>query len=292
MFRILLAILLLGSLSGCASMGPLSPLAPVERALIFHPHEYPQGNWQPLGLDYEDARFEAEDGTRLHGWFVPHSKPRAVALFLHGNAGNITGRAPILRALHDRHDVAVMTFDYRGYGRSEGKPNEKGILRDARAARAWLAERTGVDERDIVIMGRSLGGGVAVDLAAKDGARGLVLSSTFTSLPDVGAQLLPWMPTRLMMTHRLDSLAKIASYQGPLLHSHGDADQVIPYRMGQKLFAAASGPKQFVTIPGGGHNDPWNDEFHDALDEFLDALPPASTKRGAVASHPKRLPTF
>lgn len=272
MFRIDLATFVLVFLSGCASLGPLSPLAPVERALIYHPQTYPDGNWRPIGLDYEDAWFESADGTRLHGWFAPHDNPKAVALFLHGNAGNITGRAPILRALHDRHDVAVMTFDYRGYGRSEGKPNEKGILRDARAARAWLAKRTGVQESDIVIMGRSLGGGVAVDLAANDGARGLVLSSTFTSLPAVGAHLIPWMPTRLVMTHRLDSLSKIADYHGPLLHCHGDADKVIPYEMGKTLFAAAPGPKKFVTISGAGHNDPWSQEFHVALGEFIASL--------------------
>lgn len=274
-----------GLLSGCAHLTPTSPLAPLERSLLFRPAPYPNGNWQPVGLGQEDAWFEADDGTRLHGWFVAPPRPQAVALLLHGNGGNITQLDSILRVLRDRHNLAVMTFDYRGYGRSEGQPNEAGILMDARAARAWLARRTGVRESDIVVFGRSLGGGVAVDLAANDGARGLVLTSTFTSLPDVGAHHFRLVPTHLLMTNRLDSLQKIGRYQGPLLQSHGDADRVVPYSLGVTLFEAAPGPKRFVTIAGGGHNDPWNAEFHDALDQLLRYKPPplGTTAIGAVS---------
>ena len=274
LFRIVLVVALTLALSGCAHLGRYSPLAPVERSLVFHPAPYPDGDWGPSGVYYEDAWFEAEDGTKLHGWFASHSHPRAVALFLHGNAGNITSRAETLDVLNDRHQLAVMTFDYRGYGRSKGKPSESGVLQDARAARAWLAERTGVRETDIVLMGRSLGGAVAVDLASKDGARGLVLASTFTSLPDVGAHHLPWLPTRFLMSQRLDSLSKIQHYNGPLLQSHGNADRVIPFEQGMQLFEAAPGPKRFVPIPGGDHNDPQTEEYRQALDEYLNSLPP------------------
>ena len=267
--KLALEVCLLGFLPGCAHLGLLSPLAPLECSLLFPADPFPQGNWQPVGLAYEDVWFESVDGVRLHGWFVPHPRPRAIALFLHGNAGNITGRASILRTLHDSHGLAVMIFDYRGYGRSKGKPNEQGILKDARAARAWLAQRTRVAQRDIVLIGRSLGGGVAVDLAAKDGARGLVLASTFTSLPDAAAHHFPWVPTQWLMSNRLNSLEKIKEYHGPLLQSHGDADQVVPYQLGKRLFDAAPGRKQFVTIVAAGHNDPWNDEFHKTLDDFL-----------------------
>jgi fermentation-respiration switch protein FrsA (DUF1100 family) len=206
---LLLSFAALPFAAGCASLGPYSPLAPLERKLVYYPLRYPQGNWQPKGLDYEDVEFAAADGTRLHGWFVPHQAPRAVALFMHGNGGNVTGLAESLWLLNQRHAVAVMAFDYRGYGKSEGTPHEWGLLEDARAARAWLAQRCGVAERDIVLMGRSLGGGVAVDLAAQDGARGLVLASTFTSLPDAAAEHAPWASPRLLMSNRYDSLAKI-----------------------------------------------------------------------------------
>src|SRR5439155_17149604 len=124
---------------------------------------------------FEDAWFEADDGTRLHGWFAEAKNPRAVVLHTHGNAGNVTHRAPLLELFRERLRASILVFDYRGYGRSEGTPDEKGILADARAARRWLAKRAGVAESDVVLHGTSLGGGVAVDLAARDGARGLVL---------------------------------------------------------------------------------------------------------------------
>ena len=148
-----------------------------------------------------------------------------------------------------------MGFDYRGYGRSEGTPSEAGVLADARAARTWLARRAGIGENQIVLMGRSLGGAVAVDLAA-DGARGLVLESTFTSMPEVGHAAMPWLPVRTLMQTQFNSLAKISNYHGPLLQSHGTADRLIPYAMGRQLFEGANEPKQFIAIAGGDHNDP------------------------------------
>ncbi|MEC8554406.1 MAG: alpha/beta hydrolase [Planctomycetota bacterium] len=268
-------LLVCGVLSqdGCAVMGRFSPLRPLERSLIYFPTKTSDQQNTELASHLEDAFFRSADGTQLHGIFIDHPKPIAVALFMHGNAGNVSHRVDSLRLLNERHGVAALVFDYRGYGKSEGKPDEEGILEDARAARAWLANRVGIAESEIVLMGRSLGGGVAVDLAAKDGARGLVLASTFTSLPAAGKAQLPWVPTSLLMTQRLDSLSKIADYTGPLLQSHGDADAVIPYELGKRLFAAANVPKQFVTIKGGGHNAPQSEEYRCALDRFLAGLP-------------------
>ena len=252
---------------------PKNPIAELEKSMVFAPTRFPEGNWKPAGLAFEDAWFKAADGTKLHGWYCPHEKPKAVVLFCHGNAGNLSDRAGVVRLLHDRIGISVMIFDYRGYGRSEGQPSEAGILQDAQAARRWLAKRAGVDEGDVVLMGRSLGGGVAVDLAAADGARGLVLESTFTSLPDVAGKLMPWVPAKLLMQTRLNSLAKIGNYRGPLLQSHGDADRLIPYEFGQRLFANANQPKTFVRIPGGDHNDPQTAEYYRALEKFLTELP-------------------
>jgi fermentation-respiration switch protein FrsA (DUF1100 family) len=260
------------ALPGCA-MGKLSPLAPLERSLVYYPQPYPKGNWDPVYLDREEAWFAAADGTKLNGWFVDHPQPQAIALFMHGNAGNITMLAQSLAVLNYRHRLAIMTFDYRGFGRSEGSPSEEGVLQDARAARKWLAERKHVPEKEIVLFGVSLGGAVAVDLAAKDGARGLVLASTFTSLPDVGSHHVPWIPTRLLMTERLNSLQKIKRYHGPLLYAHGDVDTVVPYELGVKLYDAAPGPKRFFRIRGGEHLDPMPDEYRVALEDFLQSLP-------------------
>jgi fermentation-respiration switch protein FrsA (DUF1100 family) len=249
----------------------LNPLGKLEKSLVFAPSRFPAGNWKPAGLVFEDARFAAADGTRLHGWYVPHEQPRAVVLFCHGNAGNVALWADVLRVLHDRMGVTVMGFDYRGYGRSEGTPTEAGVLADARAARTWLARRAGIQENQIVLMGRSLGGAVAVDLAT-DGARGLVLESTFTSMPEVAHALLPWLPVRTVMQAQFNSLAKIHNYHGPLLQSHGTADRLVPYAMGRQLFKAANEPKQFVAIPGGDHNDPQTEAYYTALSAFLGKL--------------------
>ena len=245
----------------------------LEESLIFFPSRFPAGDWEPANLDFENISFESADGTRLHGWYVPHDQPRAVILFSHGNAGNLSHRAETARVLNNLVGTSVMLYDYRGYGRSEGRPNENGLVADGRAARQWLAERENIDPRDVIIMGRSLGGAVAVDLA-QDGARGLVLESTFTSIPEMAAVHYPWLPFRRLIRNRFDSVTKIGAYQGPLLQSHGTADRVVPFEIGRRLHDAANVPKQFLVIEDGDHNDPQPREFYDALIEFLDRLPP------------------
>jgi uncharacterized protein len=243
-----------------------------EDSLIYFPSVHPEGFWNPRGFKFEDAWFTASDGTKLHGWYVPHSQPRAIVLFAHGNAGNVSHRAEILELFANRLAVSVLIFDYRGYGRSEGKPSEAGVLADARAARSWLAERAAVSERQIVLMGESIGGAVMVDLASKDGARGLILENTFSSLPEVAAFHYPWVPVKMLMKTQLNSAKKIRDYHDPLLQIHGDADAIIPLALAERLYDAANEPKQFVLIPGGDHNDPRTPEFIHALDQFIAGL--------------------
>jgi len=245
----------------------------IENHFIFFPTRYPDGDWSPQRLTFEDAYFSAADGTRLHGWYVPHDRPQAVVLFAHGNGGNLSHRSDLLRALHDRA-VTVLAFDYRGYGRSEGSPSEAGVLADARAARTWLAKRTNLHEKDLVLHGESLGGAVVVHLASADGARALILENTFSSLLDVVAFHYPWLPAKYLIRSRFDSAAEISRYHGPLLQVHGDADTIIPIELGRRLFAAANEPKQFVVVPGKDHNDPRSAVFYRVFDEFLADLIP------------------
>ncbi len=244
----------------------------LENWLIFHPFPYPAGDWQPAGFHFEDAWFRAADGTRLHGWYVPRPGGRAAVLFCHGNAGNITHRAGALEMLHRRAGASVLIFDYRGYGRSEGRPNGANVLADARAARHWLAGREKIAEGDVVVMGESIGGAVAVDLAARDGARALVLESTFDNLPDVAAYHFPWLPVRWLMRTWLDSAAIIGQYHGPLFQSHGDADTIVPFQFGRRLFEAGNQPKQFLLLAGHDHNEPMPAGYYDALAAFLEGL--------------------
>ncbi len=244
----------------------------MENSLIFFPTPYPVGNWDQKFLPIEDAWFQAADGTRLHGWYVPKKNPRAVVLYCHGNAGNLSHRLSVLEIMNRQVGVSTLIFDYRGFGRSEGKPNEAGILADARAARRWLANREKIAETDIVLFGESLGGAVAVDLAASDGARALVLEKTFNNMPDVAAYHYPWLPVRWAMRTRLDSAAKIVNYHGPLFQVHGDPDTIVPLHFAKLLHAAANEPKKLVIYPGYDHNDPLPPEYYDDLTAFFASL--------------------
>lgn len=257
----------------------------LERWLIFFPDPAPAETWTPSVAGLEQVEFAA-DGARLRGWYFDCPAPRGVAMFFPGNAGNVSYWLDELVRLRDDHRLAILAADYRGYGRSEGRPSEPALCADARAGRAWLARRCGVAEADVILFGRSLGGAVAIDLAGRDGARALVVQSTFTSLPDVAAVHYPWLPVHWGMRTRFESVAKLPNYTGPLLMSHGDADEVVPFDHAERLLAAAPGRKQFVRIPGGGHNDPQPDAYYDALDEFLGSLAPLSAEPAARDAGP------
>lgn len=256
---------------GCASIPSIRLTSP-ENALIYQPSGDWVGDYETPGLVKHDVYFESEDGTQLHGWYCPVENPRAVVLFAHGNAGAVPHRWSRLRWLTEQLGVSVLAFDYRGFGRSEGKPSEEGLIADARAARAELAKLASVSEKEIVLYGRSLGGGVMVQLAADDGAQALILESTFTSLPEVANHKLPLTPPGLLMHNRYPSLARLPDYHGPLLIAHGDADKLIPLRMGGELYEAANDPKELHVIPGAGHNWTPTLEYTASLDQFLSKL--------------------
>jgi fermentation-respiration switch protein FrsA (DUF1100 family) len=246
--------------------------ATLDELLLFYPSKYPEGNWKPQGLTYEDAWFNADDGTRLHGWYCPCANARAVLLNAHGNGGNLSYLAPLLIYFQNDLQVSTLAFDYRGYGRSEGVPSVEGVLQDARAARSHLAQIAEVQPSQIVLMGRSLGGAIVAQLAGEIKPRGLILESTFSSFRDVAEYHYPRLAW-LVPEAKLNSMAALSRYDGPLLQSHGDADRTIPYDLGLKLFDKAKGVKQFVRISGGDHNDPQSAEYFKALDKFLAELP-------------------
>jgi fermentation-respiration switch protein FrsA (DUF1100 family) len=259
-FAALGAVMLLG--------GAMRLNGPIDELFLFFPSKYPDGEWNPPDLQFEDVWFKAADGTRLHGWYCPCDDPRATLLIAHGNGGHLAHRADFLKYLQSHLHVATFMFDYRGYGRSEGKPTVDGILKDARAARAWLADRADVKETEIVLMGESLGGAVAVHLAAESPPRGLILQSTFSSLRDVAEvhySKLSWFVPR----DKLNSVSKIPQFKGPLLQSHGTADKIIPITSGEKLFQAANNPKTFVRLDGADHNDWLTEEYLRQLDAYL-----------------------
>ncbi len=251
----------------------MSMLSQIENSLIFPAPRYPVGDWHPTGLDQEEVHFQSADGTKLHGWYVTPPQPIAQVLHCHGNGEHVAYLADLLRFFRDEWHLAIFAWDYRGYGRSEGTPDELGVLADAAAAQRWLAQRAGISEDQVVLLGRSLGGATAIDLAVARGTRGLVLESTFTSMREMAAYHFPWLPVRQLMRSQFLSLEKIRRYEGPLLISHAVHDEIVPYEMGQRLFAAAGGhDKTFFSIPTGGHNDLPPIEYYAALREFLSRL--------------------
>ncbi len=191
---------------------------------------------------------------------------------LHGNAGHVASRAPWLHYLQHTLGLSVFIFDYRGYGRSEGTPTVAGAIEDATAARAKLCELAQVKDAEMLLMGESLGGAIAVQLAADSAPSGLILQSTFSSLHDVAQAHYPnlaWLVPR----NKLNSVAQIARYKGPLLQSHGNHDRTIPFVLGQKLFQAANEPKRFVTIELADHNNWLRDVYLQRLDDFIATIP-------------------
>jgi fermentation-respiration switch protein FrsA (DUF1100 family) len=246
----------------------------LESRLVFYPVKYPAGGrWQHAGTDLnlEDCWFESTDGTGLHGWMLRHNQAVATMLWCHGNAGNIAGRLDNLVRLA-RLPVNVFIFDYRGYGRSSGKPSEAGVYMDAVAAYDYIVSEEGIDADRVVIFGRSLGGAVAVELATQRYCRALILESTFTSASDMAKNMFGFLPVHLVMKSRFDSMAKISGIDAPLLFIHGNQDSIVPYRLGQALFRAANEPKTFFTVEDGDHNDTYvvgGQRYFNRLNDFI-----------------------
>lgn len=228
-----------------------------EHSQVYHPTRDSEYTPDDVGRPAEDVWLKSPDGLRLHAWFfaADKSSPRArfAMLFCHGNGGNLTSRPGYYRAILET-GVSLLAFDYRGYGRSDGEPDEAGTYADAATAYAWLRAR-GFAPEHILVWGESLGGGIASHLAASQPVGGLMLQSTFTSIPDIGAELFPWLPVKLISRIKYDTHNRLPHLQCPVVVMHSRADQTIRFHHGERNFAAAREPKAFVEIQG-DHNDP------------------------------------
>jgi fermentation-respiration switch protein FrsA (DUF1100 family) len=207
---------------------------------------------QRIGLTFEDVWLKSAPDVDIHGWYVPHPNAKGTVLFFHGNAGSIALRLDWLRMFHDL-GYAVLIIDYRGYGRSAGSPTEGGTYEDATAAWTYLTQVRGTAPRDIVIVGESLGGAVAAELAARTTPRAVILQSTFTSIPTLAGEIYRFLPVRWISRHEYDTRARIQRISAPILIAHSPGDEIIPYRHGRELFERAGEPKHFIELHG-GHN--------------------------------------
>lgn len=220
-----------------------------QRHLVHHPRRNLRQTPRDIDAAFEDLRLTTEDGVRIHAWYVPCETARATVLFCHGNGGNIGDRLETLRLFRSL-ELNALIFDYRGYGESEGVPDEAGTYRDAERCWRHLVDERGLVTEPIFLFGRSLGAAVAVDLATRVTCAGLVLESPFTSLPDVGKKHYPWLPVSLFSRSRYASLEKIGSVSCPVLIAHSPDDDVIPFSHGERLHEAARPPKYFVRLTG------------------------------------------
>ena len=243
----------------------------LENSIIFYPDKALDDRPSNWDLSYKDIQFLTPDGQKLHGWFFPVSGKSPVLLFCHGNAGNISHRIENIKFLVKR-DISVFIFDYRGYGQSSGRPSEKGIYIDGIAAYDYLTEIEKISPDRIVIFGRSIGGAVAIEVALQRKVRCLIIESTFTSTKDMAKTIFPFFIFSPFLPHHYNNILKIAGVTIPKLIIHGEDDNIVPFSMGNKLFAQATEPKLFLPIHGAGHNDTYvvgGEDYFEAIVNFI-----------------------
>ncbi|HID29190.1 MAG TPA: alpha/beta hydrolase [Desulfobacterales bacterium] len=258
LFPACLILVSLCILSGCASW------------FIYHPDSAMRRTPADEGLSYESVDFETQDGVRLSGWWLPVCKQRGVVLFCHGNAGNVSHRLDSL-LIFNRLRLSTFIFDYRGYGKSGGRPSERGTYLDSKAAWNFLVQKRKIPPGDIIVFGRSLGGSIAAWLAQEHSPRMLIVESCFTSLQDIARDRFRWFPASLLGDYRYDTRQYLERTRCPVLIIHSRNDDLIPFRHGLALYETANGPKRFLEISG-SHNRGFIDslkQYEAALDRFI-----------------------
>ena len=239
--------------------------------MIFYPYAKLVSTPKDWGLSYEDISLTTSDNVRLHGWYLPAKDAKQVILFFHGNAGNISHRGELLDLFHSL-GLNALIIDYRGYGKSEGTMSEEGAYRDAMAAWQYLVNKRNFKPKNIIIFGRSLGGAVATKLATQVNEKALIIESTFSSAKDMAARMMPLVYKLFYIRYSFNTEKIINQVDSPLLLIHSPDDEVIPYELGEKIFAAAKSPKFYFEILG-GHNDGFtlnNSEYKNALKWFIE----------------------
>ena len=243
----------------------------LERKMVFFPPKdyllYPQ----QLGLNYREANIKTADGETLWAWHFPSDSARYTVLFFHGNAENISFRldfADRLLAL----GLSVLLVDYRGYGKSTGKPSEKGIYEDALAGYQFLTDSLSIRPENIILWGSSIGAAAALDLATKVEVSGLILEGCFTSAREMSKEIFPYFPFHWFASFKFDNLGKIPKVKAPVLIIHARQDEIVPWQMGRALYDKANPPKYFYTVEGAGHNDTYDregEQYFQKVREFI-----------------------
>jgi fermentation-respiration switch protein FrsA (DUF1100 family) len=265
------------AVGGGAYVGILVLLLTQENHLLYR-GDTAQESWEPMpaGVAVEEVTLTSADGTPIHCWWsapAGWTPERGAMLYSHGNGGNLSHRGRQLARWQRKLGVGVLLYDYPGYGKSGGRPSEAGCYAAADAAYDWLIKTQHVPGERIILYGGSLGGAVAIDLATRHPHRVLITAAAFSSFPDMAQVKFPWLPGRYLVRNRYDNVGKIATLHRPVLIAHGTADELVPFRQGEELFAAANEPKQFFRIEGGPHDESPGPAFEEAVRRFLNDNP-------------------
>jgi fermentation-respiration switch protein FrsA (DUF1100 family) len=237
----------------------------LEGRSIFFPNKNLEYSPGLINLGFEDIYLQTLDNFKIHGWFIPNKNAKYTLLFFHGNAGNIGHRLDKIKLLYDI-GLNIFIIDYRGYGKSQGSPSEKGLYLDAKAARGYLVNNRNITPDNIILYGESLGAAVAVDLALQVKARALIIEEAFTNIADMAKRIYPFIPV-FLISAKFDSLAKVRNINIPKLFIHSKDDEIVPLELGDKLYAAAKEPKRFAEISG-SHNS----AFLDSKKDYVSAI--------------------
>jgi len=241
--------------------------------MIFFPYSKVTETPDTWGMDYEEVSLRTPDGPLLHGWYIPYPNADRTLLFFHGNAGNIAHRGDSVAIFH-RLGLNMLIFDYRGYGKSEGRPDEQGLYQDARTAWSYLIKDKGLRSEEIILFGRSMGGSVASKLAREVQPGALIIESTFSSARSMADEIFPILSRIVFLRFRFNTEANIKQVYSPVLVLHSPNDEIIPFRQGQEVFRAANEPKSFFEMTG-DHNYGFirsQPAYEQALGAFIDGL--------------------
>ena len=251
-------------------VGLVVMLAVSEPYLVYPGSKINRGNWEP-DFEFEEVSFEGADGIKIAGWFLPRPGAKETVLVCHGNAENVAqSSASTGRKFQDALNANVFVFDYRGYGKSEGTPFEEVITTDTEMAMHWLNERTNTMPNDVIVVGHSIGGGPAVHVASKLGAKAMFLQRTFASLVEPAQDKYWFVPVNLIMQNRYPSAEKIKNCSVPLHQSHPEGDTLVPIESGRKLFdASPAAIKEFFEFSDANHWDPLPLEYWESVRSFL-----------------------
>jgi len=235
-------------------------------SLIYFPDKKISFYPDQINLNYKDVYIITNDNIKLNSWYIPREKDSNLVIFCHGNAGNISGRIETIRLIHEL-DLSLLIFDYRGFGKSEGIISEKGLYLDLEAAYQYATKNLNIDKKKIIIWGRSLGAAVAIDFASKHKINKLIIESAFTSLPDVGQRIYPFLPIKFICTHKFKSINKIYKIKAFKLFIHSKKDELVPFSFGRLLYKKAILPKSFLEIHGDHANG-----FFESKDDYMKGI--------------------